>query len=124
MTYLSKIRKKTIYCSVVHEAAAKEYYNALDVSLNKLDVDNIDLLLEVLNVIVDYSNLFAEDKTGEFFEEWIRVIPTNFTYSLAGYVAGLNSKDFDFKYNNANVEIMIASRAYLEIIDNIILENE
>ena len=99
MTYLFNIAKKTIYCSVVHEAAAKEYYNALDVSLNKLDVDNIDLLLEVLNVIVDYSNLFAEDKTGEFFEEWIRVIPTNFTYSLAGYVAGLNSKDFDFKYN-------------------------
>lgn len=124
MDYLSSIKKKTIYCSTIHEAAAKEYYNAIDASLNKLDIDNVDLLLEVLNVIIDYSNLFAEDKTGEFFEEWIRVIPTNFTYSLAGYVAGLNSKAFDFKYNNANVEIMIASRNYLEIIDNIIAEHE
>ena len=124
MDYLSKIADKTIYCSNTHEIITREYYSSVNQALNTIDIQNMDLLYEVLNIIIDYYNDFADKQTGSFFYEWLRIIPTNFTYAIAGYIAGLNSKDYNIKHANANVDIMLCTNKYLERLNDLKASNE
>ena len=124
MDYLSKVTDKTIYCSSTHEIICKEYYLSINRVLNDLELEDISLLKEVLDIIVNYSNDFADNQTGNFFYEWLRVIPTNFTYALAGFISGLNTSEYSIKYANANIDIMIATNLYLKRLNDLDLENE
>ena len=90
LKYLYKAERDTLYISAGHEIIMLTYYLELDTSLKALrpSKEAFRLLSEVINVITDYSNSFSEEK-DEYFYEWIRIIPTNLTYAIAGFIAGL-----------------------------------
>jgi len=69
------------------------YYYEIDEALRYVSPskDNISLLAELIDVITDYSSSFSEDK-DEYFYEWIRIIPTNLTYAIAGFISGLKNE--------------------------------
>lgn len=98
MIYLSKADRDTLYCSAEHEIILLTYYHELDSALVSLKPsrDSFKLLSEAINVIIDYSNSFSEER-AMFFSEWIRIIPTNLTYTIAGFIAGLKNN------NNADI---------------------
>jgi len=70
------------------------YYYELDDALKYLrpSKESYRLLSELIDVITDYSSSFSEDK-DEYFYEWIRIIPTNLTYTIAGFISGLKDEN-------------------------------
>ncbi len=90
LKYLNRAELDSLYISAEHEIIMLTYYLELDASLKALrpSKEAFRLLSEVINVITDYSNSFSEEKE-EYFYEWIRIIPTNLTYAIAGFISGL-----------------------------------
>jgi len=90
LKYLNRAERDSLYISAEHEIIMLTYYLELDASLKALrpSKEAFRLLSEVINVITDYSNSFSEEKE-EYFYEWIRIIPTNLTYAIAGFISGL-----------------------------------
>ena len=90
LKYLNRAERDSLYISAEHEIIMLTYYLELDASLKalRLSKEAFRLLSEVINVITDYSNSFSEEKE-EYFYEWIRIIPTNLTYAIAGFISGL-----------------------------------
>ena len=105
LIYLFKAEQDTLYISAEHEMIMLAYYYELDDALKyvKPSKDNYKLLADLIDVITDYSNSFSEDK-DLYFYEWIRIIPTNLTYTLAGYISGLknddNAKECNISYSS------------------------
>ena len=93
LKYLYKADRDTVYCNAEHEVIMLTYYYELDDALKyvKPPKDKLNLLYQLINVITDYSTSFSEDK-DEYFYEWIRIIPTNLTYTIAGFIAGLKDE--------------------------------
>lgn len=93
LKYLYKADRDTVYCNAEHEVIMLTYYYELDDALKyvKPTKDKVKLLYKLIDVITDYSTSFSEDK-DEYFYEWIRIIPTNLTYTIAGFIAGLKDK--------------------------------
>jgi len=93
LKYLNRAELDTVYISAEHEVIMLSYYYELDdaISYIKPSKDKIRLLNELIDVITDYSSSFSEDK-DEYFYEWIRIIPTNLTYTIAGFLAGLKDE--------------------------------
>ncbi len=91
----------TLYLGAEHEVIMLTYYYELDDALRHLNPskDNISLLAELIDLITDYSGSFSEDK-DEYFYEWIRIIPTNLTYAIAGFISGLKDES---NVNDCNV---------------------
>ena len=104
LIYLNKADRDTVYVSAEHEIIMLRYYLELDDALKyvKPPKDKLNLLYQLIDVITDYSSSFSEDK-DEYFYEWIRIIPTNLTYTLSGFIAGLK--------NDINAEICNVSYA-------------
>lgn len=94
LNYLNRAELDTVYVSAEHEVIMLTYYYELDDALSyiKPSKDKIRLLNELIDVITDYSSSFSEDK-DDYFYEWIRIIPTNLTYTIAGFLAGLKDED-------------------------------
>jgi len=94
LIYLFRAELDTVYENAQHEVIMLTYYYELDDALRYLKPakDKLRLLNELIDVITDYSSSFSEDK-DEYFYEWIRIIPTNLTYTIAGFIAGLKDKD-------------------------------
>lgn len=90
LKYLNRAELDSLYISAEHEVIMLTYYLELDSSLKALrpSKEAFRLLSEVINVITDYSSSFSEEKE-EYFYEWIRIIPTNLTYAIAGFISGL-----------------------------------
>jgi hypothetical protein len=90
LTYLLKAERDSLYISAEHEVIMLTYYYELDAALRALrpSKEAFRLLSEVIDVVTDYSSSFSEDKE-EYFYEWIRIIPTNLTYAIAGFISGL-----------------------------------
>jgi hypothetical protein len=90
LKYLNRAELDSLYISAEHEIIMLTYYLELDASLKALrpSKEAFRLLSEVINVITDYSSSFSEEKE-EYFYEWIRIIPTNLTYAIAGFISGL-----------------------------------
>ena len=93
LKYLYKADRDTVYVSAEHEVIMLTYYYELDDALKyvKPPKDKLNLLSQLIDVITDYSTSFSEDK-DEYFYEWIRIIPTNLTYTIAGFIAGLKDE--------------------------------
>ena len=93
LKYLYKADRDTVYCNAEHEVIMLTYYYELDDALKyvKPNKDKVNLLYQLIDVITDYSSSFSEDK-DEYFYEWIRIIPTNLTYTIAGFIAGLKEE--------------------------------
>jgi len=105
LKYLNRAELDTVYISAEHEVVMLTYYYELDDALKYLkpSKDKLRLLNQLIDVITDYSSSFSEDK-DEFFYEWIRIIPTNLTYTIAGFIAGLkeerNVEDCNISYSS------------------------
>ena len=98
LIYLSKPDRDSIYISAEHEVIMLTYYLEIDEAFAaiKPSKESFRMLSEIMGIIVDYSNSFSEEKEM-YFSEWIRIIPTNLTYAVAGFISGLK--------NNNNAEI-------------------
>jgi hypothetical protein len=94
LIYLFRAELDTLYVNAQHEVIMLTYYYELDDALRYLKPakDKLRLLNELIDVITDYSSSFSQDK-DEYFYEWIRIIPTNLTYTIAGFIAGLKDED-------------------------------
>jgi len=94
LIYLSKIENDTLYLSEEHKVIMFRYYERLDAAIDSLAPTKEAYLLldDICKVVVDYSNSFGEER-DEFFYEWIRVIPTNLTYAVGGFIAGLRNSN-------------------------------
>lgn len=109
MIYLSKLKDDTMYVSEEHKVVMSKYYKSMDNALRMVGVtkEKYKLLNDLLLVIVDYSNSFSEERDAYFYE-WIRVIPTNITYSVAAFIAGMK--------DDSNAEI--CSIYYSKVLHN------
>ena len=94
LKYLFRAELDTVYVSAEHEVIMLSYYYELDDAIRYLkpSKDKLRLLNELIDVITDYSSSFSEDK-DEYFYEWIRIIPTNLTYTIAGFISGLKDEN-------------------------------
>lgn len=94
LKYLHRAELDTLYVSAEHEVIMLTYYYELDDALKYLrpSKESCRLLSQLIDVITDYSSSFSEDK-DKYFYEWIRIIPTNLTYTIAGFISGLKDKN-------------------------------
>ena len=125
LTYLSKLEEDTIFVSAEHKVIMLRYYQTIDKALEMLEPteDSFKLLEEILLVVMDYSNSFSEEKET-FFYEWIRVIPTNLTYAVAGFISGLKDKDNTELCNIYYSEVLRAASKCLESLNIVEPTNE
>tara|TARA_R100000655_G_C3000062_1_gene194265 strand:+ start:13425 stop:13802 length:378 start_codon:yes stop_codon:yes gene_type:complete len=108
MTYLSRLKQETFYVSANHKIVLIAYFNRLDNALKHLNPNDSSILLlsELIDVAIDYSNSFSEEREL-FFYEWVRALPLNLTFALGGFVAGIK--------NNENIEL--CNMYYREILN-------
>lgn len=125
LTYLSKLEQDTIFVSAEHKVIMLRYYQIIDKALEMLEPtdDSFKLLEEILLVVMDYSNSFSEER-DTYFYEWIRVIPTNMTYAVAGFIAGLKDTDNTEICNIYYSEVLRAASKCLESLNIVEPTNE
>tara|TARA_R110000744_G_scaffold271734_1_gene384756 strand:+ start:1577 stop:1963 length:387 start_codon:yes stop_codon:yes gene_type:complete len=125
LTYLSKLEQDTIFVSAEHKVIMLRYYQTIDKALEMLEPtdDSFKLLEEILLVVMDYSNSFSEER-DTYFYEWIRVIPTNMTYAVAGFIAGLKDTDNTEICNIYYSEVLRAASKCLESLNIVEPTNE
>lgn len=118
LTYLSKLERDTIFVSAEHKVIMLRYYGRIDDALTILEPsdESFSLLADVMNVIMDYSNSFSEERE-EYFYEWLRVIPTNLTYAVAGYISGLKNTDNTEMSNIYYSEVLQAATSCLQALN-------
>jgi len=118
LTYLFKLEKDTIFVSAEHKVIMLRYYQNIDNALKMLQPssDSFRLLDEIMLVIMDYSNSFSEER-DTYFYEWIRVIPTNLTYAVAGFISGLKDADNTELCNIYYSEVLQAASKCLESLN-------
>ena len=123
--YLYRAEMDTLYISAEHEIIMLAYYYELDEALRYVapSKDNISLLAELIDVVTDYSSSFSEEK-DEYFYEWIRVIPTNLTYALAGFIAGVKNKDNVRECNISYSGVLQSASRCLDALSKIEPDNE
>ena len=54
-------------------------------------IDRYENYLEVLDVIIEYSNAYGENK-GQNWWDWLMIIPINLSVMTNGYFAGIETK--------------------------------
>lgn len=125
LIYLSKLEQDTIFVSAEHKVIMLRYYQTIDKALEMLEPtdDSFKLLEEILLVVMDYSNSFSEER-DTYFYEWIRVIPTNMTYAVAGFIAGLKDTDNTEICNIYYSEVLRAASKCLESLNIVEPTNE
>ncbi len=125
MIYLFKAERDTLYISAEHEVIMLTYYKEIDEALKSLrpSKESFRLLAEVIDVITDYSNSFSEEREF-YFSEWIRIIPTNLTYAIAGFISGLKQSDNTEICNVYYSEVLKTASRCLLSLNNIEPENE
>ena len=125
LTYLSKLEQDTIFVSAEHKVIMLRYYQIIDKASEMLEPtdDSFKLLEEILLVVMDYSNSFSEER-DTYFYEWIRVIPTNMTYAVAGFIAGLKDTDNTEICNIYYSEVLRAASKCLESLNIVEPTNE
>lgn len=124
MDYLSKIEKDTICCSDYHRIIIKDYYKGLREALEDLEIKDTKLLNEVLRTILNYSNEFSDNNENEYFYEWLRIIPTNMTYAISGFIAGIQNDKDKTKYELSHLDIIENAVQCIYRLPLITLEDE
>jgi hypothetical protein len=124
MDYLSKIERDTIYCSDHHRIIIKDYYKGLREALENLEIKDTKLLNEVLRTILNYSNEFSDNNENEYFYEWLRIIPTNMTYAISGFIAGIQNDKDKTKYQLSHLDIIENAVQCIYRLPLITLEDE
>ena len=70
-----------------------------------------DNYLEVIDLIVDYSNGYGKGVKENNFYDWLMILPINISVATSGFFAGIETK------NNASVV-----RAYKLVLDQFLQE--
>ncbi len=103
---------KPIYSSEEHKSIVDVYITmatefVADVSNNT----RYNNYLEVLSLIIEYSNGYGEGVKENNFYDWITILPINVSVATSGYFAGMETK------KNAAV-----LRAYKVVLDQMLQE--
>jgi len=125
LIYLFKVERDTLYISPEHEVIMLAFYFELDGALVSLrpSQDSYRLLHELIDVITDYSNSFAEERDLSF-NEWLRIIPTNLTYAIAGFIAGLKQSDNTAAPNIGYSEVLKSAARCLTALNKVKAVND
>ena len=125
LLYLFKAERDTLYLSAEHEIIMLAYYYELDEALRYVrpTKEKLSLLNELIDVITDYSSSFSEEK-DEYFYEWIRIIPTNLTYAIAGFIGGLKNEDNVSECNISYSGVLQSASRCLNALNKIEPANE
>ena len=104
--------QKPIYSSEQHKSII-EVYTAMCKQFTQ-DITTqtrYNNYLEVLDLIVEYSNGYGEGLKENNFYDWIMIIPINLSVATSGFFAGIETKS-----NAATV------RAYKVVLDQLLEE--
>ena len=84
---------KPIYASEQHKSIVDVY-----VTMNKQFVEDVTTktrynnYLEVVDVIMEYSNNYGKGTNENNFYDWIMIIPINLSVATNGFFAGIETK--------------------------------
>jgi hypothetical protein len=101
---------KPIYSSEEHKSII-EVYTAMckQFTQDMTTQSRYNNYLEVLDLIVEYSNGYGEGLKENNFYDWIMIIPINLSVATSGFFAGIETKS-----NAASV------RAYKVVLDQVL----
>jgi len=82
-----------IYANEEHRAIVESFIImcqefAKDVST----IDRYENYLEVVEVIIEYSNAYGEGQREQNFWDWLMIIPINLSVATNGFFAGVETK--------------------------------
>ena len=101
-----------IYSSQEHRSIVETYITmCLEFSKDVSSKSKYNNYLDVVQVIVEYSNGYGEGVRENNFYDWIMIIPINLSVATAGFFAGIETK------TNAPVV-----RAYKVVLDQMLQE--
>ena len=103
---------KPIYSSEQHKSIIEVYITTCKQFTQDITTQTrYNNYLEVLDLIVEYSNGYGEGQRENNFYDWIMIIPINVSVATSGFFAGIETK------TNAAV-----IRAYKVVLDQMLQE--
>ena len=103
---------KPIYSSQEHKSIIEMYITMCkQFSAEVATQSRYQNYLEVLDLIIDYSNGYGEGLRENNFYDWIMIIPINVSVATSGFFAGIETKT-----NSAVI------RAYKVVLDQMLQE--
>tara|TARA_R110000751_G_scaffold43592_2_gene100443 strand:+ start:206 stop:562 length:357 start_codon:yes stop_codon:yes gene_type:complete len=103
---------KPIYSSEQHKSIVDTYLATCKQFVQDITTKNkYDNYLEVLDIIIEYSNGYGQGVRENNFYDWIMILPINISIATSGFFAGIESKP------NAAVV-----RAYKVVLDQMLQE--
>ena len=103
---------KPIYSSEEHKSIVDVYITMASQFAEEVSTQpKYNNYLEVLSLIIEYSNGYGEGVRENNFYDWITILPINVSVATAGFFAGIETK------KNAAVV-----RAYKVVLDQMLQE--
>jgi hypothetical protein len=103
---------KPIYSSEQHKSIIEVYITTCKQFTQDITTQTrYNNYLEVLDLIIEYSNGYGEGQRENNFYDWIMIIPINVSVATSGFFAGIETK------TNAAV-----IRAYKVVLDQMLQE--
>ena len=103
---------KAIYSSEQHKSIIEVYVIMCKQFVQEVTTQaRYNNYLEVLDIIVEYSNGYGQGIRENNFYDWIMIIPINLSVATSGFFAGIETKS-----NSAIV------RAYKVVLDQLLEE--
>ena len=103
---------KPIYSSEQHKSIVDTYLTTCKQFIKDITTKNrYDNYIEVLDIIIEYSNGYGQGVRENNFYDWIMILPINISIATSGFFAGIESK------TNAAVV-----RAYKVVLDQMLQE--
>ena len=104
--------RKPIYSSQEHKAIVDVYVSTCKQFIEDITTKSkYNNYLEVVDIIIEYSNGYGKGVRENNFYDWIMLLPINLSVATSGFFAGVENK------NNSAV-----LRAYKVVLDQMLQE--
>jgi hypothetical protein len=103
---------KPIYSSQEHKSIVEVYLTMCKEFVQDITTQSrYKGYLEVINIIVEYSNGYGQGVRENNFYDWIMILPINLSVATSGFFAGVETK--------SNLAVV---RAYRVVLDQVLQE--
>tara|TARA_R110002051_G_scaffold133403_1_gene206774 strand:- start:198 stop:560 length:363 start_codon:yes stop_codon:yes gene_type:complete len=85
---------KPIYINHQHEAIVQSYLDTIFDSVREVVIEDSKYndFIDIANVIIDYHNQYSEHKNIGNFDDFLMIIPINFSTMVSGFFCGYENK--------------------------------
>ena len=85
---------KPIFINQQHEVIIKTYLDAIDDSIKEVStLSKYHDFLDIAKIIIDYHNQYSNEKYTGNFQDFLMIIPINFSTMVSGFFCGLENKN-------------------------------